>query len=148
MNEGTNAQLVICDTSYPVDHYKINKGEDYFQSTLELNLQTPIENIALKELYTGVLKVNGDAIWYLPWMWFQETGQQTKASLSGAIFCPFGLSEEDEERYESINLLIACEVYQAMTPDVWRNMLEIFADWLKNRSIPQYQDFLDLAKEI
>lgn len=149
MNEGISATLIIGDESYKVDHYKLNERIDnnYFCSNLELTIDGDFD-LNEDEPYIARLQVNGDATWYFPWIWVKKTQNKVTASIHGAIFCPLGLSEADEEKYDSINLIVASDVRTSMTVEVWRNLLQVFSDWLKARSVPQYKEFLDLSKEI
>lgn len=149
MKEGNHAVLWIGEDAYDVSHYKIKeKVENYFCGTIELKLgEEP--DVDLDEPYTARLVVNGDAVWHFPWIWFKRVKNgKVEAATHGGIFCPLGLTEEDEEKYDSLNLIIASDACYSMTSEVWKNLLEIFADWLKAKSVPQFQEYLDLASEI
>ncbi len=152
MNEGTSAVLIIGDESYEVSYYKIKERveDKFFEGALDLTLDDNMEpDLEPGEPYVARLEVNGDAVWYFPWVWFEKTDlPQMKATTHGAIFCPLGLSDEDEEKYDSINLIIASDVCHAMTAEVWKNLLDVFSDWLKSKSVPQHQEFLDLSESI
>jgi hypothetical protein len=149
MKEGNHAILWIGDDSYDVTHYKVKeKVENYFCGTLDLKLNEE-PDVDLDEPYSARLIVNGDAVWHFPWVWFKKVKNgRIEASTHGGIFCPLGLTEEDEAKYDSLNLIIASDACYSMTSEVWKNLLEIFADWLKSKSVPQYQEYLDLATEI
>lgn len=149
MYEGTNAVLYLDEKTYEISYYKIAEDdENFFCYNIEMVVVGQRPNLT-EDSYTARLEVNGDAVWYFPWVWFGESnGSQLKAAVHGAIFCPFGLSDEEEERYESLNLLVASDACYSMTAEVWKNLLFIFADWLRAKSIPQYQEYIELAEEI
>jgi hypothetical protein len=150
MKDGTQAVLWIGDESYKISRYKINERvEDYFCGTLDLTFQGKTPDIEVDEPYSAKLVVNDESLWYFPWVWFKEIENTKIASAThGGIFCPQGLSPEEEVKYDSINLIVASDACYSMTAEVWKNLMMIFADWLKDKSIPQFKEFLDLADEI
>lgn len=151
MNEGTHAVLIVDGQEYELSYFKItDDAENYFCSNIEMVICDDLKpELTQGDSYIAKLVVNGDALWYLPWVWFKNTElPNLQAATHGAIFCPFGLEEEDENRYDAINLIIASDVCYNMTAEVWQNLLLIFSDWLQSQSIPQYKDYIALAKEI
>jgi hypothetical protein len=108
---------------------------------------TVCPDVNSEESYAGRLLVNGDALWYFPWLWFDELGDlpRMRAGTNGAIFCPFGLSNEDEDKYEAINSFVSVEPGEGISHSMWRQMLLVSADWLLDRSIPQGRDFARFA---
>ncbi len=152
MYEGTNAVLHLNNKAYELSHYKITEDpENHFCYNIEMvvcDKQRPI--VTKEESYTARLQVNGDAVWYFPWLWLQNNKKsaQLKGNAHGAIFCPFGLTEEEENRYEALNLIIVSDVCYSMTEEVWQNLLLIFSDWLKAKSIPQYKEYVTLSDEV
>jgi hypothetical protein len=98
-----------------------------------------------EESYVARLETNGDATWFFPWLVFKDTVPNVTASVYGAIFCPFGLSDEEEERYSAMNIIIVSDICYEMTEIVWSNFLLVISDWLKAKSIPQYKDYISLA---
>lgn len=152
MNESTNAYFEIGDYKYHVGHYKIwERTSNYFCGSIKLKLDD--EGAPDVELntdgYSGRLWVNGDACWYFPWLYFTKIEPPTiEATLHGAIYCPLGLSPEDESKADAIRAIMISDVPYSMTPEVWHNLLMIFADWFRERHIPQAKEYVDIALEI
>lgn len=152
MREGTKAVFMIGDYSYNVGYFKITDCDDeYFCGFLELTLDdTVFPDVDVGESYNARLYVNGDAVWYFPWLWFDKPDHlpKMKASTNGAIFCPFGLSAGEEAKYEAINSFLSVEPDKSLPTSMWKQMLLVCADWLLERSIPQNKDFTMFANEV
>ena len=151
MNEtGTTGVFRISDYDYPVDFFKITSdSENYFCGQITFNVTGDVEpDVVPDESYVGKLKTDKGE-WYFPWMWFKETPDgKLLADTHGAIFVPGTLSAEDEEKYDAINLIVASEVYTAMTEDVWKQLLLVFQDWLKAKNIPQHEEFKVMSDDV
>ncbi len=149
MHEGSNAVLFLDGEKHKVSYYKIREDEDnFFCHNVEFTFSEEIPEINPEESYICKLETNGDALWYLPWCWFQKKEKKLEGAIHGAIFCPFGLTEEEENRYDAINLIIASDICNNMTAEVWKNLLYIFGDWLKMKSIPQHKEYSGLGDSI
>ena len=152
MTEGTSAKLVIGDYEYKVGHYKIEeKVGNFFCGSVTLRIDDDVypDVVPFTEAYNAKLIVNGDALWYFPWVWFQKVDPpHMEASLYGAVFCPMGLTEDDEDKYDSIKLIMTSNICYSMTTEVWHNLLLVFADWLTERSIPQAKQYVELADAV
>ncbi len=150
----TTGKFLIGDIEYPIDFFNYTADkENYFCGEIELNFSGDEEpDVVPGESYVARLKIkqgNKEGEWYFPWLWFKkEEGDHVKAETHGAIYCPKGLSAEDEEKYDAMNLIIASEVYMAMTEEVWKNLLLVFGDWLQVRGIPQAEEFKTMAADV
>jgi len=152
MNENTNAFLEMGDHKYHIGHFKIwERTENYFTGSVKFRIDDDsCPDVELNtDGYSARLYVNGDACWYFPWIYFTKINlPKMEATLHGAIYCPLGLSPEEEVKYEAIRAIMISDVPYSMTPEVWHHLLMIFADWLKTKSIPQAKEYVDMALEV
>jgi hypothetical protein len=153
MSETTGSgTFKIGDYDYPVDFFNITTDdENYFCGKIVFTVTGEMEpDVNPEESYVGRLKTKTGE-WYFPWLWFKETtDEKLLADTHGAIFVPGQayLSEEDEARYDAINLIVSSEVYMAMTEEVWKQLLMVFHDWLKSKSIPQCEEFKVMSDDV
>ena len=152
MNESTNGKLLTGEYEYPLSHFKIlEQTEGYFGGHVELVIDgDSYPEVAEDETYVARIVVNGDAVWYFPWVWFKQTNPDEAITFDthGPIFCPLGLSKADEEKYDAINLIISTDACNTMTVEVWKNLMLVFRDWLAERGIPQSKVFKQLADDV
>lgn len=147
MNEGNHATLILDgEQRYDINYYKVTDNSDLCH-TVELVFSSETPDFT-EESYVARLETNGDATWFFPWMVIKGTLPHITASAYGSIFCPFGLSDEEEERYSAMNLIIVSDLCYEMTHLVWCNFLLVLSDWLKAKSVPQYKDYISLANLI
>lgn len=146
MNEGTHATLILDgEQKYDISYYKVTDNGNLCHTVELVFTETPELS---EESYVARLETNGDATWFFPWMVIKDNVPNITASVYGGIFCPFGLDDEDEEKYSAMNLIIVSDLCYEMTQLVWRNFLLVLSDWLKAKSVPQYKNYISLANQI
>ena len=147
---GTSGTFTVANSNYPINFFNIkNDDENYFCGQIELHISgEEIPDVNPEESEMGKLKLpQGE--WYFPWLWFKETpDEKLIADTHGAIFIPTSLSEEEQERYDAINLIVGSEIYMAMTEEAWKQLLMVFHDWLKMKNIPQHKEYKLMADEV
>jgi hypothetical protein len=148
MNEGTHATLILDgEQRYDVSYYKVTDNSNLCH-TVELIFTSETPDFS-EESYVARLETNGDATWFFPWVVIKDVNlPNITASVYGGIFCPFGLNDDEEERYSAMNLIIVSDLCYEMTQLIWRNFLLVLSDWLKTKSVPQYKDYISLANQI